>query len=257
MAVGASAHPGHQAKDLEPYTETVPNSVVKIQMLPVPAGKVEIDGKSVDVPSFWMAQTETPWELYDAFLKSGPPSVPYDQREYPEDAIARPSKSYILPDLGWGHNGYPAINLSYVSVQMFCRWLSSTTKKKYRVPTEAEWEIACLAGADASWKPDKATLDATAWYAENSRQMTHPVAKKTANKLGFFDMTGNVGEWATDLEGKPVLCGGTFLDDVGNSAPTERKRWQPQWQETDPQMPKSRWWLSDGPFVGFRLVCEP
>jgi hypothetical protein len=36
-----------------------------------------------------------------------------------------------------------------------------------------------------------------------------------------------------------------------------RRRWSPKWQETDPQIPKSRWWLADGRFVGFRLVCEP
>jgi formylglycine-generating enzyme required for sulfatase activity len=104
---------------------------------------------------------------------------------------------------------------------------------------------------------DKAQLEKTAWYAGNSEGITHPVGKKLPNKFGLHDILGSVGEWATDLEGKPVLCGGTFRDGVAGIIPGMRRRWSPKWQETDPQIPKSRWWLADGKFVGFRLVCEP
>jgi formylglycine-generating enzyme required for sulfatase activity len=248
---------GAQDAKLQSFTETLPNSVVKIQMVAIPGGTVTIGGKTMTVKPFWMAQTETPWEAYDVFVASGPPSKAYDQTAFAPDAIARPSKSYILPDLGWGHSGYPAINVSFTSVEMFCRWLSSVTKKKYRVPTEAEWQLACSEGADADWKLDKAQIDKLAWYGANSRKMTHPIGKKLPNKLGLLDMLGNAGEWATDMEGKPVLCGGTYLDPVDQQAPGTRKYWSPKWQETDPQIPKSRWWLADGSFVGFRLVCEP
>lgn len=242
---------------LEPFTDTLPNSVVKIQMIPVPGGTVEIGGKKVEVKPFWIAQTETPWEAFDAFTSSGKPSKAYDQTEFAPDAIARPSRSYILPDLGWGHNGYPAINLSFTSVQMFCRWLASTANKKYRLPSEAEWELACRDGASGEWKLDKADLDKAAWYVGNSDRMTHPVAKKAASKLGLYDILGNVGEWSTDAAGEPILCGGTFLDEADAMSPTTRKRWEPKWQQTDPQIPKSRWWLSDAPFAGFRVVCQP
>jgi formylglycine-generating enzyme required for sulfatase activity len=242
---------------LAPYTETLPNSVVKVNMVPVPGGTVKMGEKTVEVKPFWIATTETTWEAYDVFLASGPPSKPYDQTAFAPDAIARPSKSYILPDLGWGHHGYPAINLSSISVEMFCRWLSTETKKKYRVPTEAEWELACRDGQTGDWKIDKAQIEKSAWYAGNSASVTHPVGKKAPNKLGLYDMLGNTGEWATDIEGKPVLCGGTFQDDPIKMRPDSRQRWSPEWQETDPQIPKSRWWLSDGSFVGFRLVCEP
>ena len=155
-----------------------------------------------------------------------------------------------------GHAGYPAINVSSISVEMFCRWLSSVTKKKYRVPTESEWEYACRAGVQGAWKMDPLVLDQRAWSLANSRKLTHPVGKKLPNKFGLYDMLGNVGEWSTDAEGKPILCGGTFLDEPPDINPTMRRRWKPAWQETDPQMPKSRWWLADGSFVGFRVVCE-
>jgi formylglycine-generating enzyme required for sulfatase activity len=226
-------------------------------MVPIPGGTVIIGGKPVTVKPFWMAQTETPWEVFDAFIASGAASPAYDKTEFAPDAIARPSKSYILPDLGWGHHGYPAINVSFLSTQMFCRWMASTTKKKYRVPTEAEWELACRAGATGPVKMARPLLEKSAWYISNSDKVTHPVGKKLPNKWGLYDMYGNVGEWATDMEDKPVLCGGTFLDGPAGLIPGMRRRWQPKWQETDPQFPKSRWWLSDGKFVGFRLVCEP
>lgn len=240
-----------------PYVQSLGDSLVKLPMVPIPGGAVKIGGKLVTVKAFWMARTETPWEVYDVFLASGPASPAYDQTEFPPDAVARPSKSYILPDLGWGHNGYPAINISYLSAQMFCRWLSVTTKKKYRLPTEAEWELACRGGAAGPWKPNPAVLEKSAWHSGNCDGITHPVGKKQPNKFGLYDMFGNTGEWASDMKGEPVLCGGTFRDAPAAVLPTARRRWTPAWQETDPQFPKSRWWLADAPFAGFRVVCEP
>lgn len=242
---------------MEPYVETLPGSTVKIRMLPIPGGSLKIGSQTVTLKPFWMAETETPWEAFDAFTASGEPSPAYDQTDYPADAVARPSKSYILPDLGWGHNGYPAINISFISAVMFTRWLAAETKKNYRLPTEAEWEWACRGGVTGPWKIDKANLDNIAWYAENSGRTTWPVGEKKPNRFGLFDMFGNAGEWATDMKGEPVLCGGTHRDGPPGMIPGMRRRWKPAWQETDPQFPKSRWWLADGNFVGFRIVRVP
>ena len=234
----------------DPYTESLPNTVAKIDMVPIPGGEIEFQGKKTTIKAFFMAKTEVTWEAFDAFLKSGPPSKSYDQTVFGPDAVARPSKSYILPDLGWGHNGYPVINVSYTNVDMFCRWLSNVSKKKYRLPTQEEWIWACRASSDA---PDVKSTD---WCLENSDRTTHPVGRKSANGFGLFDMYGNAGEWATDSAGKPGLGGGSYLDPASSISPLSEKRWTPKWQETDPQMPKSRWWLSDGSFAGFRIVCE-
>lgn len=239
-----------------PYSETLPNSVVTINMVPIPGGTVTIGGKQVEVKPFYMATTDTPWEAFDVFTASGPPSKPYDQTVFAPDAIARPSKSYILPDRGWGHHGYPAINLSFDSAQMFCRWMAASTKKKYRLPTEAEWELACRAGVAGDWKMSPADLDKVAWYAANSNGVTHPVGKKEPNKFGLYDMLGDVGQWATDMSGNPVLCGSCYFDAASALTPTARRHYAPFWQASDPQLPKSRWWLSDAPFAGFRVICE-
>ena len=258
-AVGGQESPGVQAaaEPLKSYTLTMPGSVVKVEMIAIPPGSLTTGGKKVPVKPFWIANTETTWEAFDLFLASGPPSVAYDQTEFPPDAIARPSKSYILPDLNWGHHGYPVINISFLSVTMFCRWLSAQTGKHYRLPTETEWEYACRAGATSTKPMLPAQLNKTAWYAANSEHKTHPVAKKLPNAWKLYDMQGNVGEWATDAEGKQILCGGVFKDNPDRLLPTMRRHFTPAWQATDPQLPKSRWWLADGSFIGFRIVCEP
>jgi formylglycine-generating enzyme required for sulfatase activity len=239
------------------YAETLPDSVVKLQMVGMPAGTLTVGGKPTAVKPFWIANTETSWEAYDVFIASGTPSPAYDQTKFAVDAIARPSRSYILPDLGWGHHGFPAINISFLSATMFCRWLAATTGKKYRLPTEVEWEFACRAGGASSAPMTKAQAAQRSWYADNSDSKTQLIAKKLPNAWKLYDMLGNVGEWATDAKGEPVLCGPSFKEKLTELTPTIRKRWTPAWQAEDPQLPKSRWWLSNGNFVGFRVICEP
>ena len=241
----------------EPDVEKLPGKLIEFKMAPVPGGKVKIGEKTVEVKPFFIAATETPWELFDEFLLSGEPTKPYDQTAYPVDAIARPSRSYHLPDLGWGHKGFPVINISSETAEMFCRWLSSVTKKKYRLPAEAEWEFAAREAREGEWKLSEEELGKREWYEANNFNSTSPVGKKTANALGLFDVLGNAGEWAIDLAGKPVLCGGDFSTKAVEMKPTMRRYYSVEWQRTDPQLPKSRWWLSDGWFAGFRVVCEP
>jgi len=241
----------------EPYTEKLPNSTVEFKMVPVPGGKIKIGEKTVEVKPFFMAATETTWDLFDGYLLSGEPSKPYDQTQFPADAIARPSRSYNLPDLGWGHQGYPVISVSSFTADMFLRWLRSVTKKNYRLPTEAEWEWAAREAKDGEWKLSSEELGKREWYSGNNYNTTSPVGKRAPNALGLYDMLGNTSEWAIDLSGKPVLCGGDFSFEPPAMKPGARRYYSPDWQTTDPQIPKSRWWLSDGWFAGLRVVCDP
>ena len=95
---------------------------------------------------------------------------------------------------------HPVIYVSYNDAVQYCKWLSSTTKRKYRLPTEAEWEYAAKGGnklgkCNFSGSND---VDAVAWCKNNSGGQTHPVAQKQANEMGIYDMSGNVAEWCAD-----------------------------------------------------------
>jgi hypothetical protein len=75
-------------------------------------------------------------------------------------------------------------------------------------------------------------------------------------------MFGNVAEWCADADGRPVAHGGSFADDIEEMTPAkyehllEGQRQTREWNASDPSLPKSKWWLRDAPFVGFRVVCE-
>jgi hypothetical protein len=69
-------------------------------------------------------------------------------------------------------------------------------------------------------------------------------------------MQGNVAEWVTGRDGKPVTKGGSYLDGAEKLKVAAREPDNPAWNASDPQVPKSGWWLVDGPFVGFRVVRE-
>jgi len=229
-----------------PYRETIPDTTVTFEMVPVPGGTVTIDGKPVKVEPFYIARTEVTWDMYDAFMQGGNPA------KGAADAIARPSRPYSAPDYGWGRAGYPAISIARGGAQGFAAWLSNRTGKKYRLPTEAEWVRAAQLAA-----PDPATpIDAYAWFESNSNGKTHPVGSKKPDALGLSDLFGNAAEWVTTADDRNVTRGGSIYsarDAVGPNARAPQEDW---WNDRDPQIPKSRWWLSDGPFVGFRLVRE-
>ena len=94
----------------------------------------------------------------------------------------------------------PVVNVSWNDAQAFCDWLSKKEGKAYRLPTEAEWEYACLAGTQAKWSfgDDGGKLGDYAWFSGNSRFHTHPVGQKKPNAWGLYDMLGNACEWCAD-----------------------------------------------------------
>jgi formylglycine-generating enzyme required for sulfatase activity len=244
----AAANPG-----LERYTEAVPGTVVEFEMIPVPGGRVEVRGadgatRHVDVAPLWMSRTEVTWDLYDLYVfgrGTGSTNVR-------EDGVSKPSLPYLLPGESFGHSGNPALGMTFLAAETFFEWLSEQTGKTYRLPTEAEWEHACRAGREAGQD-----LAKEAWHAGNAGSKTHRVGTLAANQFGLHDMLGNAAEWVTTADGEPVAKGGTWRDSAADVGCGSRIAWEPAWQLRDPQLPKSRWWLSDAPFVGLRIVREP
>ena len=97
----------------------------------------------------------------------------------------------------------PVENVSWNDIQEFIRKLNAKTGKKYRLPTEAEWEYAARGGRKSQGYEYSGSndIDAVAWYYYNSNDKTHPVGQKQPNELGIYDMTGSVWEWCADWRG--------------------------------------------------------
>jgi formylglycine-generating enzyme required for sulfatase activity len=228
----------------------------------------------VTVSPFWIGAYEITHDQYHVF---------YDDEKLsqgsPVDAVTRPTQQYI--DLSWNmgkEGGYPMNSMSQDGAMMYCRWLYQQTGVFYRLPTEAEWEYACRAGTTTTYffGDDPRQLDEYAWYKDNSGKKYKKVGQKKPNPWGLYDMLGNVSEWTLDQYDSayfqtiashttdPVVApgsryprslrGGSFLDDAGNLRSSARSHSEPSWNRRDPQVPKSRWWLTDGMFAGFRVV---
>jgi formylglycine-generating enzyme required for sulfatase activity len=253
LLAGISAPAFAQASAGKPsaYRESIPGTLVTFDMVPVPGGSITVDGKTIEVRPFYIGRTEVTWDMYDAF------ALGLDAQK-PErgDATARPSRPYGAPDYGWGHAGYPVISVTRAAAEAFAEWLSEKTGKKYRLPTDAEWQHAARLAVGSDQLPPSRG-DELAWHRGNASEKTHGVGSKTPDALGLVDLFGNAAEWVTTAGGPPVVRGGSFRDPAERIGPAARAVQDDSWNLRDPQFPKSKWWLSDGPFVGFRLVRDP
>ena len=94
----------------------------------------------------------------------------------------------------------PVENVSRDDVQAFLAKLNARTGKRYRLPTESEWEYAARGGRQSRGYEYAGGDDvgSVGWYGDNSGDRTHPVGRKRGNELGLHDMSGNVDEWNQD-----------------------------------------------------------
>ena len=97
----------------------------------------------------------------------------------------------------------PVEQVSWEDCQEFIRKLNALTGKRFRLPTEAEWEYAARGGNRShGYKyAGSDNLGSMAWFTDNSGNKTHPVGQKSPNELGLYDMSGNVWEWCQDRYG--------------------------------------------------------
>ena len=180
--------------------------------------------------SFAIAATEVTVEQYERFLRANP-------------SVGRPDTSRHSPE-----GRCPTIAVTWYEAARYCNWLSEQegipkeqwcypnlaaieegmkpyadylSRTGYRLPTEAEWELACRAGASTSrfYGEDEALLPRYAWLFPHAADRTRPVGSLKPNDLGLFDLYGNVNEWCQEsFRPYPRSMGGRPVEDVEDKA---------------------------------------
>lgn len=177
----------------------------------------------------------------------------------------------------------PAVTMTQFAAKQYTKWLSGITGEQYRLPTEAEWEYAARAGSTTAYSfgDDPESIEKFGWYEDNSDYETHAVGSKQPNAWGLYDMHGNAAEWVLDaylpeqyaqLESGTntaeavawptklfprVIRGGSWLSPPEDCRSAARQQSDdPQWNISDPNLPKSPWWFTEEPAmgVGFRII---
>ena len=145
------------------------------------------------------------------------------------------------------------------SIEEFIRVLNKKTRRKYRLPTEAEWEYAARGGNKSKeYKYSGSnTIDEVAWHNDNSDRETHAVCTNKPNELGLCDMSGNVWEWVQDWYG--VYSSGFQTNPKGPKSGLYRVLRGGSWYSNDAKMMRvsDRFYYELWPryfFFGFRLA---
>ena len=291
-----------------PYETQIPGTTVSYKMQPIPGGKVKVGSPEsekgrqpdegpqfeVTIEPFWMAEHEVTWAEYKAYMsihdrllslymKQLRPIPDVDH----ELIVTAPSNLYepTFTFIKGADPEQPVVTMSQFAAKQYTKWLSGISNQFLRLPSEAEWEYACRAGATTAYSfgDDPKQLGDYAWYFENSGEKMNHVARKKPNAWGLYDMHGNVGEWVLDeyiAEGYKthagkkdltaaaviawptklfprVIKGGGWDDDAEKCRTAARQGSDDDaWRSRDPNFPQSPWWLTEEPAlsVGFRPI---
>ncbi|MBI3986053.1 MAG: formylglycine-generating enzyme family protein [Lentisphaerae bacterium] len=235
---------------------------VKMEFVLIPAGEFMMgssDGEADEKPvhtvriakDFWMSRTEVTQEQWKRVMGYNPSHfVAAEVTNNPVEEVSWNDCQAFIEKLNAliASSGFAGLRRD-----------DGNRNVAFRLPSEAEWEYACRAGATTSFNTggDEGDLASSGWCGINSESMPHPVGRKQANSWGLFDMHGNVWEWCQDWQGP--YSGAEAADPVGPTGGVYRVMRGGGWNNTaelcrsanrDSYEPGKHW---NG--LGFRLVC--
>jgi formylglycine-generating enzyme required for sulfatase activity len=230
------------------------------KMVWIPGGSFQMGGSGsydekpvheVSVGHFAMGVYEVTFAEYDKFAK----------------AAGRKKSS----DNGWGRGNRPVINVSWDDATVYAKWLSGQTGKKYRLPTEAEWEYSARAGTSTKyWWGNTASHEYANYGTDrccsglakgkDRWEYTSPVGSFAPNSFGLYDTVGNVWEWVRDFYDRSYYSNSPPHDPKGPSRGKHRVLRGCAWGSTASYCRvANRIYEPDGRYIllGLRLLRQP
>ena len=271
-----------------PYTQTIPGCDIAFEMMPIPAGEMELkipgtaERVTVAIEPLWVGKYEVTWSEYEQYMAEYRHFKVIANPKIVADAtfVSAPTMLYS-PEEVYAYSltkEHPACTMTQFAARQYTKWLSLQLKQRYRLPTEAEWMYACSAG-DLEQKNAPTEL-ANFAVCESDKTGPNTVGTRKPNAWGLHDMLGNVSEWVIDGQsdggqlrrsGKQSVfdsiqwtssrvghwaLGGSWSSRYDNCSVFAKEVSNDEWWSSDPFIPLSPWWLCGDPWlsIGFRIV---
>jgi sulfatase modifying factor 1 len=258
-------------------------------MIYVPGGSIFLGGgddgppvrTEVPLAGYYLGRTEVTNSQFCMFLNSIDSTMAADTfaREgmtallsrffpgnYPME-IAAMKEGYI-PREGFGD--HPVRGVSWAAASAYCLWLTEVSggRLSYRLPSEAEWEYAALAGGEGPWPWGDSPADGSLLNCSDIRETvacrspdlddgfaeTSPAGTYPPNSWGFYDMAGNVWEWCSDWAGG---AGAATRSDADSLRCLRGGSWLSSPEDCRCSSRLGLSCLLGYPFAGFRIAADP
>ena len=210
-----------------------------------PSGSDGPERRVMITRGFYLATNEVSWEVYTALVfEAKPPAAPRERGENPMQL--------------------PVTGVNWDEASLFCAKLSEVLSVpaavlRFRLPTEAEWELACRGGVTSPYPWGAEWSDAHVWSWANSGFHARATGSRAPNAWGLYDMLGNASEWCADWHAAPsrgdsidpqgpatgtlrVVRGGSWKDLRSRIRPSLRRGVAPTHRDVE---------------IGFRVAMEP